>query len=129
MARRSKGKARTTTKPTTAKPAAKAAAKPHDPSTELVTVEGRAPRAQTFNLPHDVYCAAMGECACVERTVATSKYTDVEGGKKREVAYQQKLICSSFTVLHRRRVTVTRAALLCPEVKTAIQRKWLRVRS
>lgn len=122
MARRTR-KARTDD---TAKPAT---APTKQPIQELVTVEGRARRPQTFNLPHEVYCAAMGECACTTRRVAFSQYVDTEGGKRREVAWQDKRISSSFTVLFRRRVTIPKAALLCPEVKSAIARKDLRVRS
>jgi hypothetical protein len=94
-----------------------------------VIIEGRVARMQTFNLPHEIYCARKGKCSCSMQTVVTSVYSKVDKGVTRHTAAAQKRVNSSLTVRFRQRVAVPKAALACPEVKAALNQKWLRVRS
>lgn len=94
-----------------------------------VIIEGRVARMQVFNLPHDVYCKAMGVCSCSEQMVSKTVYSQIDKGQMRHSQLVKKLINSSLTVRFRQRVAVPRAVLACPEIKVALERKWLRVRS
>lgn len=99
------------------------------PSRERVIVQGKARRMQSFNLPHEVYCAAMGECFCTERDVVVTVYSRVENGREPRLLRKKKRMNSTLTVRYGKRVAVPRAALSCPEVKSALDKQWLRVTS
>lgn len=93
----------------------------------LINVEGRAKRPQSFNLPHDTFCRAMGTCSCTTMTVSTTVWSP--GDQQRHLRSVEKLVCSSFSIGHRGVVTMPRAVLDCPEVKAALEKGWLRQRS
>jgi len=94
-----------------------------------VIVEGREPRMQTFNLPHEIYCAKMGSCSCTEQEIAFSVYSQIEGGKTRRIQRRMKRMNPTLTVRYRKRTAIPKAALACPEVKAALDAGWIRVRS
>ena len=52
-------------------------------------------RIQSFNLPHEQYCARVGSCSCRSVTVTL---TDVAGGKRRPRPVRRRF-CSSMTLL------------------------------
>lgn len=92
-----------------------------------VVIEGRARRFQTFNLPHEIYCEAMGKCFCTEgeRVVSFKSPED----KQRHTKVEKVRHCSNFSVRFKERVSIAKAALLCPEVDAALRQKRLRLRS
>jgi hypothetical protein len=92
-----------------------------------VIIEGRERRMQSFNLPHEVYCKAMGVCSCQEMQVVSTIYSKAD--QQRHTVIKNKKINASLTVGYRKRVAVPEAALECPEIKSAIAQKRLRVRS
>ena len=96
---------------------------------ELVTIEGFAPRMQSFNLPHDVYCKSLGECHCSKGKVVSSFRSTADQQKHLKVS--AKLFNTSLTIGFRKKATVKKAVLKCPEVKAALESKprKLRVRS
>lgn len=91
----------------------------------MVFLEGRARRAQVFELSHDVVCAATGKCQCTEKVVhnlALNKHT----GEKRMV--EKRVLCApSLTVLFKRRSRVDESALSLPAIQRAIKARRLRV--
>lgn len=94
---------------------------------ERVIVEGLAPRMQSFNLPHDVYCLRMGQCQCTDGEVVTSFRSPAD--EKTHLRVMPRKFNSVLTIRYRKRVAVPREALLCPEVAAALADRRLRVRS
>jgi hypothetical protein len=99
---------------------------PKPKALENVTIEGRARRMQTFNLPHEIYCAAFPECQCTMGEVTTS-YTSKED-KQRHTITKKKRMNKSIRIRFKQRVTIPRIALECPEVDAALKNKDLRRR-
>lgn len=99
------------------------------PGRRRVVVQGLASRMQVFNLPHDVYCAAMGECSCTDQEVVVTVYSRVDKGREPRLVRKVKKMNPTLTVRYRQRVAVPVAALQCPEVKSALANRWLRVTS
>ena len=83
---------------------------------------GRSRRPVTINLPHDIFCEQVGQCACrpsEEIRTVTSK----EGlRKRRRVTLRHPCV---LTIRFRERKRVPRCVLACPEVKGAIKLGWL----
>lgn len=92
-----------------------------------VIVEGVERRLQCFNLPHEIYCEEMGVCSCSVQQVASSVYSKAD--QEKHLTVKDKRVNASITVGYRKKIAVPQAALLCPEVKAAIDQKRLRVRS
>lgn len=99
------------------------------PGRRRVVVTGLAPRMQVFNLPHDVYCGAMGECSCSSQEVVVTVYSRVDKGREPRLLRKMKRMNTTLTVRHRQRVAIPVAALQCPEIKAALANRWLRVTS
>ena len=91
-----------------------------------VVLEGISPHLQSFNLPHDVYCEAMGECFCSEQTVVVSQYSKADQQIHKHSL--RKKMNAVLTIGYKQRVAVTSAALSCPEVKAALNPKARRLR-
>jgi hypothetical protein len=88
---------------------------------QRVIVQGMARRMQVFNLPHEYFCEALGECRCSKGQVRTSVHDNVEGIRRPVV--KERSFCPTLVVRFRQRVAVERAALACPEVKAALTAK------
>lgn len=90
---------------------------------QLVERQGR---LQAFNLPHDAYCAEVGECHC-QRVVVRLAAQDKRTGERR-VRPVERLTCASLTLApHERSAWLPAAVLDCPEVRAAINAKPRRV--
>jgi hypothetical protein len=90
----------------------------------MIFLEGRARRAQVFELRHDIMCSD-GECGCTEKVVhnlALNKETGVKRMVEKKV-----LAARTLTVLFKRRSRVEEAALSLPAVRAAINARRLRV--
>ena len=90
----------------------------------MIFLEGRARRAQVFELRHDIVCTA-GECKC-NKKVVHNLALDKKTGMKRMVE-KHVLAASSLTVLFKRRSRVEEAVLGLPAVKAAIEARRIRV--
>jgi hypothetical protein len=64
---------------------------------------------KTFVLPHDVYCAALGRCACIRTLRLNTKSPSV------------------LSLAERQELVVARAVLSVPEIARAIRRGRLRL--
>lgn len=95
------------------------------PTQDRVVIVGKARRMQTFNLPHDVYCAALGECSCSETEVSASYVSDED--HEYHVAKMIRLVNDSLRVRFRQRVSVPKVALQCPEIAVALTKRDLRI--
>lgn len=93
---------------------------------EMIELVGVQRKMQSFNLPHEVYCEAIGECGCSTMPVTTSFYSKVDQTFHKKIISQR--ICKSITVRHGHSITVPRAVLECPEVKAALESKPARLR-
>jgi hypothetical protein len=89
-----------------------------------VTLQSRARRIQVFYLPHEVYCRAR--CVCAEMTMAIVAQNPRTGERARK--HIHKRVPGSITFLARERKDNLPSALLeVPDVKTAIDRGYLRI--
>jgi len=122
-----RGKKRTVNKKSETKKVEEKAEKKAEKKAEesqTVRLEGRRRKLQTFNLPHDVYCRKLGRCLCKEADRVTSFKSSVD--KQRHLKKEKVKVCATFSVRWKHIVEVDRAALLCPEVKSALDKKWIR---
>lgn len=102
------------------------AKKPSTSAQERVVVQGLVPRMQSFNLPHEIYCAKMGKCFCHDGDVVISVYSTVDKGRARHLLKKKKRMNSTLSIRFRQRLAIPRAALACPEVAAALREKWIR---
>ena len=79
--------------------------------------------AQTFNLPHEHYCAARGKCACGTLPVSVAVTLDDGKAGTRE---EQRRVCASITLLAGEVRDFEDAVRAAPEVKAALDRRDLR---
>jgi len=79
---------------------------------------------RTFNLDHDTYCVALGECRCTEHTVRVSAKSSAGGTGLVEKRLAAPAV---LTLLAGQKTQVERAALGCQEMKAAIARREVRV--
>lgn len=77
-------------------------------------------RSHTFNLPHEVYCAARGKCSC--KMEDHRRMGEDRKAGKRWVVKRKLRICESVTLMPRSRTgPLDEAVLVCPEVDAAIK--------
>lgn len=90
---------------------------PSNPAT--VDLRNRTHRALTFNLPHETYCKD-GTCSCSSEMRLIETYNARHQEHTSKVV--ERLICGSFTVLGREKVTLDHRVLNVPEVAGAVAR-------
>lgn len=83
-------------------------------------------RSHTFNLPHEVYCAARGKCSC--RMEDHRRMGEDRKAGRRWVVKRKLRICESITLMPRSRTgPLDEAVLVCPEVEAAINARHIMV--
>lgn len=91
-----------------------------------VGLHNRERRMQVFNLPHELYCTASGQCGCREQRVTTVEEDPMTGDRRPRS--QVRRLAASLTLLAReKREGLPEAVLKIPEVKRAVDAGQLRV--
>ena len=91
-----------------------------------VALKNKERRMQVYNLPHDIYCQAVGECSCQEKTVTTIAENPLTGDRMPKPV--RKKLAGSLTLLAlEKRDGLHEAVLEIPEVKRAVERGRLKV--
>ena len=95
----------------------------------MIKIVGKKRAPQSFNLPHEIYCEIIGECQCTPTKVTSFLHETSsgqhEGAGNKVFTENTKLICKSISVFYNMETEVHEAALECPEVKTALDNRWL----
>ena len=91
-----------------------------------ITLKNIERHIRAFNLPHDIYCAAVGKCCCQEQAVTTVEENPLTG--ERKPRSRKRKVPGSLTLLAlEQRENLHEAVLKIPEVARAIANKRLRV--
>lgn len=93
-----------------------------------ITLESTARQMQVFNLPHDIYCEAAGHCRCQEQIV-TTVVEDPQTGERTPRSVVRRIPASLTLLAGARESGVHDAVLKVAEIRTAIDRGTLRVRT
>lgn len=88
----------------------------------LIVLEDLSNRMRSFDLPHEVYCAAREECSC--RISKDRRLWEDHKAGKRELRPNPTRICASITILARGYSNpLPEEVLLVPAIKSAIERE------
>jgi hypothetical protein len=93
------------------------------PRPEMVTVIAK--RMLQLTLDHDLYCAPLGQCFCVNRVFKGSQFSKQTG--MRGYAAQQKKFPPTITLPAMMRAEIPKESLGCLQIQAAIRVRDLRV--
>jgi hypothetical protein len=95
--------------------------------TELIALQEVKNRMQVFNLPHEVFCKARKACVCKQEYHERIKEDLAKGERWRK--RERIRICKSVTLMPRGYSEPLPSEVLeCPEIKSAIDRQYVRVK-